>query len=484
MKKRRLVKIRPFEFAARFSIVYAIFSLVTLVLGMTTVYELVRLSQFQLVREAVMTIAISAADELDVAAHETLRRPDQEDSPAYQEIAKHLQHVVAANPNVASVYTMRPSTDLNQWSFVVDSSEPEDLNEDGYVDLEEDRAHLGESYDTSQLPELRNSLSGPSADREITSDKWGEWISGYAPLHTADGATVGIVGVDFSAAHYLVTIDEFRKDILLASAVIFLLSVLFVFLGAHLFHKQDFRVRQALLTKAEELDRLVKKRTEALEEFSAMIVHELRAPLTAQRWTAESLLNEKRLSRTELNEALTSILSASSGMLGIINNFLDASKIDVGKFTLNLKKDDPIKVIKSVIGEFSSQAAQAGIDLSLKFDGRVLRMMIDSGRLAQLVRNLVSNALKYTQVGYVSVTVRNNPVNRTLRVEITDTGAGISKKDQQELFKPFIRLTKGTVGSGLGLSIAKGIVEAHHGTIGFESVKGRGSTFWFELPKK
>jgi signal transduction histidine kinase len=120
---------------------------------------------------------------------------------------------------------------------------------------------------------------------------------------------------------------------------------LFAFIGAQIFHQQDFRVRRALEMKADELDALAKKRTRTLEEFSAMIVHELRAPLTAQRWTMEALLDEPRIDRRALRESLLNMQSATAGMMTIVNDFLDATKLDVGEFIIEAKKGDLSRVI-------------------------------------------------------------------------------------------------------------------------------------------
>jgi signal transduction histidine kinase len=124
------------------------------------------------------------------------------------------------------------------------------------------------------------------------------------------------------------------------------------------------------------------------------------------------------------------------------------------------------------------------LDLIYRAEGRIPRLSFDPNRVTQLMRNLLSNVIKYTKVGQVTVTVRQQIADRRVRVEVTNTGIGISAKNQRALFQPFVRLTEEKLGTGLGLAIAKGIIEAHGGTIGVRSAPGKGSTFWFELPRR
>jgi hypothetical protein len=107
-----------------------------------------------------MAIAVRSAESIDVSQLEQLRTPEQEAGTIYQELVLQLQNIVRANPQISSVYTMRPDQDLSKWQLVIDSTIIEDSNGNGVIDPDEDRAHLGEYYDVSCCSELQNSLVG------------------------------------------------------------------------------------------------------------------------------------------------------------------------------------------------------------------------------------------------------------------------------------------------------------------------------------
>ncbi|MCL5958259.1 MAG: diguanylate cyclase, partial [Chloroflexi bacterium] len=132
-------------------------------------------------------VAASVAVSVDAEAHQRIQALPDESSPDYVQLKSYLQAIRAANPDIRHVYTMVPSSDPNIWRFVVDAeSNPETMS------------HVGE-YDVSRSPEIPAALHGPVADQAITTDKWGQWLSGYAPIRNRDGQAIGIVGVDMSA---------------------------------------------------------------------------------------------------------------------------------------------------------------------------------------------------------------------------------------------------------------------------------------------
>ncbi len=161
------------------------------------------------VREHLMSIAQAVALSIDPEAHQQVVKEGREDSPLYQQLTEQLQRFAhALLPEVRekgtllvqeSIYTLVPSHSKT-WRFALDSGIPYDIDGDGEIDEDEDKAHLGEPYDVSDFPEmLRCFLEGrPTADTELTEDKWGVWLSGYAPVKDASGRVVAVVGVDFN----------------------------------------------------------------------------------------------------------------------------------------------------------------------------------------------------------------------------------------------------------------------------------------------
>ena len=144
-------------------------------------------SLFQEVRQRLASLAQSVAIQIDASAHNSLSTRKDESTPAYKQIKSVLRKFRDANPDIRYIYTMRPGKRHMVWQFVVDAEEDPELV-----------SHVGDDYKVGDFPELRAGLSRPSADTEITHDKWGNWVSGYAPIRDKAGRAVGIVGADMS----------------------------------------------------------------------------------------------------------------------------------------------------------------------------------------------------------------------------------------------------------------------------------------------
>ncbi|MNS49519.1 Alkaline phosphatase synthesis sensor protein PhoR [compost metagenome] len=181
------------------------------------------------------------------------------------------------------------------------------------------------------------------------------------------------------------------------------------------------------------------------------------------------------------------ILDGSDRLLALINDLLDMSRIQAGKFAITPSDVAVSRVCEGAVGALQPLADQQGVTLSLEAADGLPTVWADPQRLEQVVTNLVSNAIKFTpEGGTVTVAVRGLPDH--LRVEVRDTGMGISPEHHARIFDAFTQVdmsnTRRSGGAGLGLAIAKSLVEAHQGHIGVESEEGRGSTFWFTVPHR
>ncbi len=227
-----------------------------------------------------------------------------------------------------------------------------------------------------------------------------------------------------------------------------------------------------------------KKANETKDLFTNMIAHELRAPLTAISGYAE-ILEQKIQTATEKEHAHR-IVEASSRLITIVNDLLDVARIQSGKLAIVTEPVDVSRVIKNVLDELHVSAEQKNIVLS--HDGTDVQhtVMADGKRLHQALANLVSNAIKYTEKGTITLSLEDKHAYVEIRVK--DTGTGISAEDQKQLFAPFFRVQNSDVskitGTGLGMWITKELIELMGAKIGVESIKGVGTHIVVTLPKE
>jgi PAS domain S-box-containing protein len=226
------------------------------------------------------------------------------------------------------------------------------------------------------------------------------------------------------------------------------------------------------------------------QEFTAMMVHELRAPLTAVRWSSESLLKNLAASQpgvdaAKVKDTVVTIETASNNMLELVNDLLDVAKIEAGKFELNAQSYDLVELVREQIKVFSPQAEQKHLVFSLTAPDKYM-LKFDRVRINQVLSNLLSNAIKYTDSGKIELNVAVDAAAKQTVVSIKDSGIGVSREDLSQLFSKFKQLQSGDrsrKGTGLGLVVSKGIVEAHGGKIWAESAgENLGTTFYFSIP--
>lgn len=229
------------------------------------------------------------------------------------------------------------------------------------------------------------------------------------------------------------------------------------------------------------------KRLEQLrEEFTAMMIHELRTPLTTVSYTVDAIVHDPKNSPSDsLKQYLTIIKSTTDEMLELVNELLDVAKIEAGKFEIVKKEDDLGKLIEEKLAVFKPLTDQRHLKLVEDTAPDLEMIAFDRIRLGQVLDNLLSNSIKYTTAGQIVIKTRKE--NNQMLISVTDTGEGISAEDMPKLFSKFEQLGKGKSGeksgTGLGLVIAKGIVEAHGGSITASSAgKGHGATFTFSIP--
>ncbi len=229
---------------------------------------------------------------------------------------------------------------------------------------------------------------------------------------------------------------------------------------------------------------LEKKASKAKSDFLSSMSHELRTPLNAIMGYAQLIQYDTSLSREQSDNA-GKIRSAGKHLLSLINDILDLAKIESGKIDISLEEIN----LDNIIGECYTLnlpiADKYHVTLDLKDFHSDVYVKADYFRFKQVLINLISNAIKYNKNGG-SVSIKLNETNNnTVKIGICDTGMGLSQEQIKSLFQPFQRFSAEKTrieGTGIGLVIAKNLIEKMHGNITVESVEGDGSIFWVELP--
>lgn len=433
------------------------------------------------VRSDLRRTAVVAAASIDVGLHRKLTDPAQEDGPEYQQAIIPLRNIRRASTSIKYIYTVILKEGLVY--YVLDPTPKGDADKDG----KEDHSNVMDRVDSVNAV-LNGVLTGgpAAADPEPVVDDWGITMSGYAPFHDDLGNTVGVVGVDIDLA----TFDERMSGMSYAMGLGALLALVCSVLVGVVVTRTTSSLRRARIAADENAKVLKAERQEAeranraKDEFLAVMTHEIRTPLNAVIGLADLLIAGEMIG--DQRRHLSTIRASGEHLLSMINDILDHSKIDAGHMTLEEAPFSPRESAEEVILLMRESANVKGLGLELCIEGPVSeRVTGDAMRLRQIMINLISNAVKFTTAGGVTLKLSASDPGGAMTFSVVDTGVGMDEFTRSKLFRPFSQgdssISRRFGGTGLGLSISQRLVKLMGGNITVESAPGLGSAFSFTL---
>ena len=222
-------------------------------------------------------------------------------------------------------------------------------------------------------------------------------------------------------------------------------------------------------------------------EFVAIMSHELRNPLSSIKWQIDSLLEkEAQVSQEEFSKSVKVIKQSNEKMINLINDLLDINRIEDRKFELSSAIFSLGEITEDVVKIYESIAAASNLKFIILAPKSPSWVMADKFRIKSAISRFIDNAIRYsTSSGEITITIED--ADSYVRWSITDQGAGIPVDEVRNVFSKFFRasniLRYQTEGLGIGLYLSRYIIEASGGTVGFRTLEGHGSTFYFTLPK-
>jgi len=376
---------------------------------------------------------------------------------------------------VATVLTLNTAVNLSELLTTLQTSNTDLTTLRVYTDI------LSESYTVAASSDIRELNSTTTPTTVLQLGKVTPNQSFTVPLQNSDGRieqSVRYLEVD-EQPYYIFSehsrnqvdtlLDKRKQDAYLLLSLIF---AFFIVLAYWINRQADWQKQY------EKLHRNLKER----DLFSHMIAHEFRTPLTAIKGYSSFLQESKTLSSEE-RRYVDTIRDSAERLVLLVNDFLEIARIQSGKMQIEAMQIDIRNTLETATNSLQKEAENKGLQLVYTQALKPQMLVTDHNRLLQILTNIVSNSIKYTDSGTVEISCEADKTGITIRVK--DTGMGISSEDQRKLFKPFARVggveQTATTGTGLGLWITKELIELLHGSISVESIKGVGTHVVLQL---
>ncbi len=375
----------------------------------------------------------------------------------YIDIKSTLMNIRSVNDDIRFIYLIGQQED-GKLFFFVDSEEAES----------EDYSPPGQSYDEASQDMYDLFVDKQSKVEGPTSDRWGTWISAYAPILDGDGNVLALLGMDTPA-------QEYMTDMVVYAVLPFAFTLILTLIIAFMLHMRN-----------KELVYIAQK-----EEFLSVASHEIRTPLTGMRWAIENLLQAKP-TKVKIDASSKKVLSlvydSTVNLMFRINNLINITAFESGK-KISLRKE-PV-AMKGLMQEVTdslmviAEHRNVSIDASAIPDN--LSLFTDVMQIRHVFLNLVSNAVRYTEQN-TTVIIGYEQKKGMHVFSIKDFGKGFKKEEQKNLFSAYKKTPAGggmsQYDTGLGLYLAKKIVTLCGGALEVDTIEGKGTTFFVSLPEE
>ncbi len=409
------------------------------------------------IEHRMISVAEYLASTISIEELDKYQKKEDMELQSYKDLRKKLLEFSKKN-DVFYAYFMRPLQGSNQLQYIVDN----DFNEETRVGLDTP------PFDTHPLPWAKSVLEGQFFYSGLGhyNPGWAGLVNGFAPIFDTEGGVKAIAGVDIKDSEIV-----FAKKMIYILTAVQIISVVLVFMSGLL---------GIIATN---------KANKAKSNFLAKMSHEIRTPMNAINGMSELALRENLPDAAR--EHIVTIKQAGTNLLSIINDILDISKIESGKLEIVTSKYLFSSLINDVVSIIKTKIADSGLRFDINIDPNIPNSLLgDETRIRQALLNVLSNAVKYTKKGFISLSASAEIKKGTvlLTINVADSGKGIKPKDLKKLFDEFVQVDmesrKSTEGTGLGLAITKNLLTAMGGDISVQSEYGKGSTFTLKLPQK